>query len=132
MGETYPFRCISSLCDNRDSNVINQEVPVQKNIAHYGWKFSVGECLLDSNIWKSHNAHSVLIQSWVYSGVALIPFQVYSRSGVDGFCSTPRSTTARVYSTPGVELKGNKCYSGVDPRLISTASKLSIFNKISA
>ena len=32
-----------------------------------------------------------LNQSWVYSGVALIPFQAYSRSGVDPICSTPRS-----------------------------------------
>ena len=30
-------------------------------------------------------------QSWVYSGVVPIPFQVYSRSGVDPMCSTPWS-----------------------------------------
>ena len=30
-------------------------------------------------------------QSWVYSGVALIPFQVYFRSGVEAICSTPGS-----------------------------------------
>ena len=32
-------------------------------------------------------------------------------------CSTLRSRTERVYSTPGVDLERNKCYSGVDPRL---------------
>ena len=31
-------------------------------------------------------------------------------------CSTPWSRTERVYSTPGVDLERNKCYSGVDPR----------------
>ena len=32
--------------------------------------------------------------------------------------STPWSRTVRVYSTPGVDLERNKCYSGVDPRLL--------------
>ena len=31
--------------------------------------------------------------------------------------STPWSRTVQVYSTPGVDLERNKCYSGVDPRL---------------
>jgi len=34
--------------------------------------------------------------------------------------STPWSRTVRVYSTPGVDLERNKCYSGVDPRLSNT------------
>ena len=33
--------------------------------------------------------------------------------------STPWSRTVRVYSTPGVDLERNKCYSVVDPRLLS-------------
>ena len=37
--------------------------------------------------------HIPFKQSWVYSGVALIPFQVYSRSGVELHCSTPWSRT---------------------------------------
>ena len=32
-------------------------------------------------------------QSWVYSGVALIPFQACSGSGVDPMCTTPWSRT---------------------------------------
>ena len=43
--------------------------------------------------------------------------------------STPWSRTVRVYSTPGVDLERNKCYSGVDPRLILTVFSSLIFSR---
>ena len=52
-------------------------------------------------------------QSWVYSGIALIPFQVYSRSGVDPDCSTPWSRTYAARLIPFHWSRGVSFYSGL-------------------
>ena len=52
-------------------------------------------------------------QSWVYSGVALIPFQVYSRSGVDLDCSTPWSRIYAARLIPFHWSRGVSFYSGL-------------------
>ena len=52
-------------------------------------------------------------QSWVYSGVALISFQIYSRSGVDPHCSTPWSRTYAARLIPFHWSRGVSFYSGL-------------------
>ena len=47
------------------------------------------------------------------------------RNKSGSICSTPWSRTERVYSTPGVDLERNKCYSGVDPRLLENGISFS-------
>ena len=49
------------------------------------------------------------------------------RNKSGSICSTPWSSTERVYSTPGVDLERNKCYSGVDPRLVQSDYHISNF-----
>ncbi len=63
-------------------------------------------------------------QSWVYSGVALIPFQVYSRSGVDPDCSTPWS---RIYAARLIPFHWSRGVSIYSSLWIFPAKKLVIF-----
>ena len=66
-------------------------------------------------------------QSWVYSGVALIPFQVYSRSGVDPDCSTPWSRIYAARLIPFHWSRGVSFYSGLLQSLNFSRQKVSDF-----
>ena len=66
-------------------------------------------------------------QSCVYSGVALIPFQVYSRSGVDPDCSTPWSRIYAARLIPFHWSRGVSFYSGLLQSLIFSCQKVSDF-----
>ena len=74
----------------------------------------------------------LVIQSWVYSGVALIPFQVYSRSGVDPLCSTPWSRTYAARLIPFHWSRGVSFYSGLLQRLNFSRQNISdaVLNKL--
>ena len=84
--------------------------------------FGIVWCALGCLIFTIRSSASVLIelklnQSWVYSGVALITFQVYSRSGVDCMCSTLWSRTYAVSLIPFHWSRGVSFYSGPLRRL---------------
>merc|ERR1711963_78158 len=68
-----------------------------------------------------------LKQSWVYSGVALIPFQVYSRSGVDPDCSSPWSRIYAARLIPFHWSRGVSFYSGLLQCLNFSRQKVSDF-----
>ena len=80
--------------------------------------------------FRSRNLKMELIplnQSWVYSGVALIPFQVYSRSGVDPDCSTPWSRIYAARLIPFHWSRGVSFYSGLLQSLNFSRQKVSDF-----
>ena len=71
---------------------------------------------LELSFWAKTEFFKILgiwVQSWVYFGVALIPFQVYSRSGVDTDCSTPWSRIYAARLIPFHWSKGVSFYSGL-------------------